>query len=98
MGEPVRIAEVARQMVDLAPTEVEIRYIGLRPGEKLAEVLFGEGETDVRPFHPLISHVSVPPLDPALVRGIDANADPALLIAELARLCALPAEASRPAA
>ncbi|MFI5892304.1 polysaccharide biosynthesis protein [Actinoplanes sp. NPDC051513] len=98
MGEPVRIAEVARQMVDLAPSEVEIRYTGLRPGEKLSEVLFGEGETDVRPFHPLISHVTVPPLDPAAVRGIDANAEPSVLVAELARLCALPAEAARPAA
>ncbi|WP_433359660.1 polysaccharide biosynthesis protein [Actinoplanes sp. CA-142083] len=98
MGEPVRIAEVARQMVDLAPSEVEIRYTGLRPGEKLDEVLFGEGEIDVRPLHPMISHVQVPPLDPGEVRGIDANADPALLVAELYRLCALPAEASRPAA
>src|SRR6185503_3339601 len=61
MGEPVRIAEVARQMVDLAPAEVEIRYTGLRAGEKLSEVLFGAGETDVRPFHPMISHVAVPP-------------------------------------
>jgi hypothetical protein len=46
----------------------------------------------------MISHVQVPPLHPAAVRGIDANADPALLIAELSRLCTLPAEASRPAA
>ncbi|MFC7277811.1 polysaccharide biosynthesis protein [Paractinoplanes rhizophilus] len=98
MGEPVRIAEVARQMVELAPSEVEIRYTGLRPGEKIAEVLFGEGEADVRPFHPMISHVQVPPLDPEMVRGIDANADPALLIAELARLCAVPAESVRRAA
>ena len=98
MGSPVRIAEVARQMVDLAPAPVEIRYTGLRPGEKLDEVLFGEGEIDVRPFHPLISHVTVPPLDPLSVRDIDANAAPAALIAELARVCTLPAEAARPAA
>jgi FlaA1/EpsC-like NDP-sugar epimerase len=98
MGEPVRIAEVARQMVSLAPHPVEIRYTGLRPGEKLSEVLFGAGETDVRPLHPLISHVEVPPLDPSAVTTIDVNADAALLTAELARLCALPIPLEHPAA
>jgi FlaA1/EpsC-like NDP-sugar epimerase len=62
MGKPVRIAEVAAQMAAMAPEPVEIRYIGLRPGEKLAEDLFGAGEVDHRPIHPLISHVTVPPL------------------------------------
>ncbi|MET0423599.1 MAG: nucleoside-diphosphate sugar epimerase/dehydratase [Actinoplanes sp.] len=90
MGEPVRIAEVARQMIQLAPSPVEIRYTGLRPGEKLVEELFGAGEVDLRPLHPLISHVTVPPLDPAEVRLLSANADPGVLVAELAELCARP--------
>ena len=38
---------------------------GLRPGEKLTEVLFSAGENDERPHHPLISHTAVEPLDPA---------------------------------
>ncbi|GIF22479.1 FlaA1/EpsC-like NDP-sugar epimerase [Actinoplanes tereljensis] len=88
MGEPVRIAELARQMIQLAPHPVEISYTGLRPGEKLAEVLFGAGETDQRPFHPLISHVEVPPLDPALVRELDVETDPVEIAAALAELCA----------
>ncbi len=87
MGEPVRIADVARQMAGLAPQPIEIRYTGLRPGEKLHEVLFAAGETDRRPFHPLISHVAVPPLAPSAVRGLDANADALALIAALADLC-----------
>jgi FlaA1/EpsC-like NDP-sugar epimerase len=91
MGEPVRIAELARQMNQLASRPVDIRFSGLRPGEKLAEVLFGAGETDRRPFHPLISHVEVPALDPASVRGLDAEADPVRLAADLAELCSLPA-------
>ncbi len=41
---------------------VSIRYTGLRHGEKLHEVLFGPGEVDQRPRHPLISQVRVPPL------------------------------------
>ena len=40
----------------------EIEYTGLRPGEKLHEVLLGADEVDVRPHHELISQVPVPPL------------------------------------
>jgi FlaA1/EpsC-like NDP-sugar epimerase len=87
MGEPVRIAKVARQIADLAPLPVEITYTGLRPGEKLHEELFGPGEFDVRPIHPLISHVRVPPLRPATVRLINPVAGRERLREELARLC-----------
>jgi O-antigen biosynthesis protein WbqV len=48
MGKPVRIAELARQMIRLAglrpDKDIEIRYTGLRPGEKLYEELFHEAE------------------------------------------------------
>ncbi|MCA2214063.1 nucleoside-diphosphate sugar epimerase/dehydratase [Jidongwangia harbinensis] len=87
MGKPVRIAELARQMADLAPEPVAIEYSRLRPGEKLHEDLFGAGERDVRPLHPAISHVPVPPLDPDRVRLLNPYADPGALTAELARLC-----------
>ncbi|MCC7259464.1 MAG: polysaccharide biosynthesis protein [Alphaproteobacteria bacterium] len=44
MGEPVRIEELARQMIRLAglspDTDIAIRHVGLRPGEKLYEELF----------------------------------------------------------
>ncbi len=44
MAQPVRIAYLAEQMIALSGrkpgTDVEIRYIGLRPGEKLSEELF----------------------------------------------------------
>jgi FlaA1/EpsC-like NDP-sugar epimerase len=87
MGKPVRIDEVARQMADLAPKPVEIRYTGLRPGEKRHEDLFGLGEVDRRPSHPLIAHVEVPPLDPERVRRLDADADADVVIAQLDALC-----------
>jgi FlaA1/EpsC-like NDP-sugar epimerase len=85
MGKPVRIAEVAAQMAALAPAPVEIRYIGLGPGEKLAEELFGAGEVDRRPIHPLISHVPVPPLKVESLRTLDPSASD--LAARLYALC-----------
>jgi FlaA1/EpsC-like NDP-sugar epimerase len=87
MGDPVRIADVAAQLAEQAPRPVKIVYTGLRPGEKLHEELFAEGEQDLRPLHPLISHVQVPPLRPEQVRVIDPNLEPAELVAALARLC-----------
>jgi FlaA1/EpsC-like NDP-sugar epimerase len=64
MGTPVRIADLAAQLIELDGRPVEIRFTGLRPGEKLHEDLFGSEEQDERPRHPLISHVPVPPLAP----------------------------------
>jgi FlaA1/EpsC-like NDP-sugar epimerase len=96
MGAPVRIAEVAMQMVALSRTSAEIKYTGLRPGEKIAESLFGAGETDRRPLHPLISHVQVPPLDPAGLHRVRPGLDSAVVIAHLAEICDLPA-AEQPA-
>ncbi|MET0414970.1 MAG: polysaccharide biosynthesis protein, partial [Actinoplanes sp.] len=88
MGEPVRIVDLARQMAEQASSRVPIVYTGLRPGEKLHEDLFGTGETDARPFHPLVSHVAVPALDPMEVSGLDPYDDPAKLVEHLALLCA----------
>ncbi|UYH52107.1 polysaccharide biosynthesis protein [Candidatus Kirkpatrickella diaphorinae] len=49
MGEPVKIQELARQMIKLAglkpDRDIAIKYTGLRPGEKLYEELFHIGET-----------------------------------------------------
>jgi FlaA1/EpsC-like NDP-sugar epimerase len=91
MGEAVRIAEVAQQMAALAHERVDIVYTGLRPGEKLHEELFGQGETDERPLHPLISHVAVSPLDPELAAALMIGSDPHAVVAQLADLCAWPA-------
>jgi FlaA1/EpsC-like NDP-sugar epimerase len=62
MGEPVRIADVARRLAEQAAGPVPVIYTGLRPGEKLHEVLLGADEVDDRPRHSLISQVAVPPL------------------------------------
>ena len=60
MGEPVRILDVARQMIEQSGQRIDVIITGLKPGEKLHETLFGLDEVDDRPIHPLVSHVPVP--------------------------------------
>ncbi len=86
MGKPVVIAEVARLLAARSDRRVSIEFTGLRPGEKLHEVLLATDEVDCRPAHPLISQVPVPTLDPQRARSIDLSADCELLIAQLSRL------------
>ncbi|MEZ5353287.1 MAG: nucleoside-diphosphate sugar epimerase/dehydratase [Bryobacteraceae bacterium] len=54
MGEPVRIVDLARNMIRLSgrtEQEIELRYTGLRPGEKLFEELISEGENILPTYH-----------------------------------------------
>ena len=87
MGSPVSIADVARLVAARSDRPVTIEFTGLRPGEKLHEVLLAADEVDVRPAHPLISHVPVPPLDPATARSIDPHVERVGLVRELSGLC-----------
>ena len=87
MGERVRITSVAERLAASAPRPVQIVYTGLRPGEKLHEELFGTGERDERPVHPLISHVAVPPLSDRAAAALDPRASRDELIETLRRLC-----------
>src|SRR5262249_16179767 len=62
-GEPVRIADVAQRLANRAARahrRIDIVFTGLGAGVKLHEDLFGDGESDERPQHPLISQVPVP--------------------------------------
>ena len=85
MGEPVRIADMARRLTASAGRDVDIVYTGLRPGEKLTEDRLGAGETDQRPCHPLICQVPVPALNPGEVTALDPDADADSLRQALAR-------------
>ena len=76
MGEPVKIVDLARQMVRLAglrpEADVEIRFTGLRPGEKLFEELFHGREPPTPTGHPGLLMASPRTADPAIVgRAID---------------------------
>ena len=67
MGEPVRILDLAMQMIRLSgkdpERDIEVEIVGTRPGEKLHEELWGDGETAVPTVHPKIMRVSGPIVD-----------------------------------
>jgi FlaA1/EpsC-like NDP-sugar epimerase len=63
MGEPVRIADLARTLIAASGRAVDITYTGLRPGEKVHEQLVDADEIAVRTAHPLIMQAAVPPID-----------------------------------
>jgi FlaA1/EpsC-like NDP-sugar epimerase len=55
MGEPVKIADLARELIllsGLSPRDVRIEYTGLRPGEKLFEELLADSERTLSTPHP----------------------------------------------
>ena len=61
MGEPVKIVDVARQMIEKSGRDIDIVFTGLRQGEKMDEVLVSVDETTEHRKHPLISHTRVYP-------------------------------------
>jgi FlaA1/EpsC-like NDP-sugar epimerase len=67
MGEPVKILDLARNMIRLSgrepDSEIPIEFIGARPGEKLQEVLWSDGETVATTEHPKVLRASRPPID-----------------------------------
>ena len=81
MGKPVRIVDLAERMIRLSGVKgIEIRFTGLRDGEKLYEEVLNEEETTKPTFHPKIKIAQVRAYDYA-----DAN----LRIDALVRACAV---------
>ena len=93
MGEPVKIAALAADMVRLSglqPDEIKIEYVGLRPGEKLYEELLADDEHTMPTPHEKLRIAKARNSDAAwvkrLLKWIDGatNADENLLKTELA--------------
>ena len=81
MGKPVRIVDLAERMIRLSGVKgIEIRFTGLRDGEKLYEEVLNEEETSKPTFHPKIKIAQVRAYDYA-----DAN----LQIDALVHACAV---------
>jgi FlaA1/EpsC-like NDP-sugar epimerase len=76
MGEPIKIVDLARQMIRLAglrpDRDIKLEYIGLRPGEKLHEALFHDAEAPVPTRNPALRLAAPRTADYAvLARSID---------------------------
>jgi FlaA1/EpsC-like NDP-sugar epimerase len=71
MGSPVRILDLARELIERnglrAGEDIQIRYSGVRPGEKLHEELAGTGEQTRPTMHPRIRVWELPAADAGLV-------------------------------
>jgi FlaA1/EpsC-like NDP-sugar epimerase len=77
MGEPVRIVELAQNMIrlsgkeprlpddpDTSARDIRIAFVGSRPGEKIHEELWSGDEAVGATTHPKIMRLSRPPVDP----------------------------------
>jgi FlaA1/EpsC-like NDP-sugar epimerase len=101
MGEPVKILDLAQNMIRLSGKEPErdvpIEFIGARPGEKLKEELWGDGEISDATSHPKILRASSAPIDPVwldeeiseLDRLVEAG-DTVQVVARLAEIVRAP--------
>lgn len=60
MGKPVKIYDLAQKMIQLSGLKnIEIKEIGLRPGEKLYEELLATKENNIPTYHPKIMRAEV---------------------------------------
>ncbi|WP_343636754.1 nucleoside-diphosphate sugar epimerase/dehydratase [Fluviicola sp.] len=79
MGKSVRIVDLAKKMIQLSGLElgkdIEIRYSGLRPGEKLYEELLNDAENVQETHHPKILIASEREVDPEVYKTIDSLLD-----------------------
>jgi FlaA1/EpsC-like NDP-sugar epimerase len=83
MGEPVKIYDLAKQMIRLSgrnEDDIPIIFTGARPGEKVHEVLWNEGEAVGPTSHPKIMRAARPQIDAAWLE--EALADLERLVEE----------------
>jgi len=72
MGEPVRIVDLARELIRLSgfsEEDIRIVFTGLRPGEKLYEELLADGETTTATSHKQLRIANASPVDPRFFEG-----------------------------
>src|ERR671920_643710 len=76
MGRPVAITELARKMIEImgAPN-ITIKFVGLRPGEKLKEELFEEGEQRDTTDHQMVFRLSSENMNPPGVSNLSELID-----------------------
>jgi hypothetical protein len=62
MGEPIKIESIAKKLIAASNKNIEIRFMGLRNGEKLHEILIGKDELILDSVNKNIVRISVEPL------------------------------------
>lgn len=68
MGDPIKIVDVARTLIEHSGKSIEIVFTGLRENEKMAEELFDDSERlEDNRLHASIDHVRVEPFDISLL-------------------------------
>ena len=104
MGDPVKIVDLARNMIRLSGKEpdrdVKIEFVGVRAGEKLHEELVGDGEQVAATTHPKISQLTRPAVDAvwldgqiAVLEQLVAEGDTLELVAKLGAMMREPRRA-----
>ncbi len=73
MGEPVKIVDMAKRLIRHSGKRIEVVYTGLRPGEKLHEVLVATDEEGIQREHPRITHTM------GQIAGEDTESDAGLM-------------------
>jgi FlaA1/EpsC-like NDP-sugar epimerase len=75
MGEPVKVVDLAADLIRLSGleigTDIEMRFTGMRPGEKLSEELFVGSERALGTDHPKVLRAKNGPLPPGLSMVVD---------------------------
>jgi FlaA1/EpsC-like NDP-sugar epimerase len=76
MGEPIRIVDIATDLIRLSGltvgTDIEIRFTGMRPGEKLYEEMFFSAENVITTDHPKVLRARNGILPEGIMRRIEA--------------------------
>ena len=76
MGEPIRVVDIATDLIRLSGltvgSDIEIRFTGMRPGEKLYEEMFFSAENVLTTDHPKVLRARNGILPEGVMRRIEA--------------------------
>jgi FlaA1/EpsC-like NDP-sugar epimerase len=70
MGDPVRIFDIAQKLIARSAQKIEIQFCGVREGEKIHEVLFGDDEVVGETIDPMIRKTEVKQLTSTKIENL----------------------------